>query len=211
VNALNSRVPRILQDNSLIKWMMSKQRIRQGTQHSEEIMTTLLMQPEARDSLSFLLRTRGENLQTNTANSCPSEIDITTLLASQSRRVRVLTLPRAGPQDQKQRQGTDFQVELEKAQHSITEMVSNHTLRIHGWAFDLIINPPGSEKILLSPTHQDNNQAKFLAFITTIRELRDNGNEDTKIELILTQGLQEAWDKDYRKVTLMAVRLEPSR
>jgi hypothetical protein len=191
--------------------MMSKhlQRIRQGTQHSEEIMTTLLMQPEARESLRFLLRTRGENL--NTTNSCPSEIDITTLLASRSRRVRVLTLPRAGPQEQKQRQGTDFQVELEKAQHSITEMVNNHTLTIQGWAFDLIINPPGSERILLSPTHQDNNQAKFLAFITTIRELRDNGNGDTKIELILAQGLQEAWDKDYHKVTLMAVRLEPSR
>ena len=42
------------------------------------------------------------------------------------------------------RQGTDFRVELEKAKHSITEMANNHTLIIQGWAFDLIITPPGS-------------------------------------------------------------------
>jgi len=171
--------------------------------NSEETMMTLLIQPEARESITILLRTRGENLQIDTGNNCPSEIDINVVCGPLSRRVRVLTLPGGPPQEQNRKQGTDFQVALEREQHGVTDMIRDNTLSINGWVFDLIVDPPGTERVLLSPTHQENNQAKFLTFITTIRGLRSNGNEDTKIELTLLQGLKEAWAKEHPSVALI--------
>jgi len=120
-------------------------------------------------------------------------------------------LPRDLHQDNTRRQGTDFQVEMEKAKHDLTNMIKDSILTVKDWSFDLIVDPPGTERILLIPTHHDNNQAKLLAFITGIRGFRDKGNADTKTELIMFQCFKEAWDIKYPNTTLVAVRLEYSR
>ena len=122
-----------------------------------------------------------------------------------------MTLPRDTHQDQNRRQGTDFQVDMEMVKHGITEMTRDGILTIKNWSFDMIIEPPGTERVLLIPTHQDNNQAKLLAFVTGIRGFRDRGNEDTKIELVMLQCLKDPWDNQNSSVSLDAVRVEHSR
>jgi hypothetical protein len=172
------RAPGRLFNHALITWMLNKhlQRIALGAEGAEKLMQALVMNPDARDSITVVLRTRSENLQV--AN----------------RRV-----------------GTDFQVDMEKARHDLTEIIKDGVLPVKEWSFDVIVDPPGTARIVLAPTHHDNNQAKLLAFITGARGLRNKGNEDTKIELIIFQGLKETWDKMYPEATLTAVRLEYSR
>jgi hypothetical protein len=187
------------------------QRIILGADRSEKLMQTLVMNPDARESITIILRTRSENLQLDNSNGCPSEIDISEIFGQLSRKSRILTLPRDLHQDNTRRQGTDFQVEMEKAKHDLTNMIKDSILTVKDWSFDLIVDPPGTERILLIPTHHDNNQAKLLAFITGIRGFRDKGNADTKTELIMFQCFKEAWDIKYPNATLVAVRLEYSR
>ena len=207
------RAPARLANHALIKWMINKhlQRIILGADRSEKLMQTLVMNPDARESITIILRTRSENLQLDNSNGCPSEIDISAIFGQLSRKSRILTLPRDLHQDNTRRQGTDFQVEMEKAKHDLTNMIKDSILTVKDWSFDLIVDPPGTERILLIPTHHDNNQAKLLAFITGIRGFRDKGNADTKTELIMFQCFKEAWDIKYPNATLVAVRLEYSR
>ena len=95
--------------------MMNKhlQRTIIGADCTDKIMRTLVMQPEASESITAILHTRLENLQPDKGNSCPSEVDISAVFGPLSRKTRVLTLPRDIHQDQNRRQGTDFQVEME--------------------------------------------------------------------------------------------------
>jgi len=207
------RAPGRLFNHALITWMLNKhlQRIALGAEGAEKLMQALVMNPDARDSITVVLRTRSENLQVANNNGCPSEIDISTVFGQLSRKHRILTLPKDSLQDQNRRVGTDFQVDMEKARHDLTEIIKDGVLPVKEWSFDVILDPPGTERIALAPTHHDNNQAKLLAFITGARGLRSKGNEDTKIELIIFQGLKETWDKMYPEATLTAVRLEYSR
>ena len=170
------------------------------------------MNPSARDSITIILRTRAENLQIDDGNSCPSEIDIGATFGPHiTRKNRVMALPRDIHQDQNRRQGTDFQVDLEMAKHGITEMAKNGILTTKKWSFDMIVEPPGTERVLLIATHQDNNQSKLLAFVTGIRGFRDKGNEDTKIEIVLLQCLKDPWDNQNPSVSLESVQVEHSR
>ena len=206
------RAPLQFMNPTLLKWMMNKhlQRITLGTDRTEKMMQTWLMNPAARESITAILRTRTENLLDH-GSSCPSEIAISAVFGPHSRRSRVITLPKDTLQDKNRRQGTDFQVDMEMVKHGITELTKDNVLTVQNWSFDMIIDPPETERLILVPTHQDNNQVKLLAFITGIRGFRDSGNEDTKIELIMFQSLKDEWDKKNPTVPLSAVRVEYSR
>ncbi len=208
------RAPPKVINPTLLKWMMNKhlQRIIVVTDHTVKMMQSWIMTLSARDSITIILRTRAENLQIDNGNSCPSEIDIGDTFGPHiARKNRVMTLPRDTHQDQNRRQGTDFQVDLEMAKNGITEMAKDGILTTKKWSFDMIIEPPGTERVLLIPTHHDNNQAKLLAFVTGIRGFRDKGNEDTKIEILLLQCLKDLWDKQNPSVSLETVQVEHSR
>jgi hypothetical protein len=59
------RAPVRLTKHALINWMMNKhlQRIALGADRSEKLMQALVMNPNARELITIILRTRSENLQ----------------------------------------------------------------------------------------------------------------------------------------------------
>ena len=181
--------------HSYVQWMMAKsmERRETGKTLSDKIIQEGLRQPGNRSLVKLTLRSRMENYTgTETPGRCPTDSEVKTFFNSMSESVSVNTLP--SDDSDKFRQGTDFQVILSGARHSLTEQVAHDHSLITTWRFDMSVDLPGTVRLCLVPTNQEHNQAKLCSWISCLRaSTHRHGCADTAIEHALLAGLSPSW------------------
>ena len=180
---------------------------------SKEIAKSTLLSDGARTLIYGLLRTRKENLGANGLDRrCPTNDDVKRQFEPIASKVTAIALPH-DLYDTSRSHGTDFHIILGEAKHQLMEWTQRDTFFINGWCFDLIVDPPFSTRLCLSPTTQDNNLEKLAAFVTGLRTLNSNGNPDTRLERVLHQGLLASWNTLLHLWVhnFLGIRLEHSR
>jgi len=198
-----------------VQWVMTQNLHRDltGDAFTKSMSSTRLMQAGARGSVSAILRSRSEN-HTGAANDqgCPTNESIREHFQDLASKVTVFALP-IDHQDKTRTQSTDFQIIFVDAKHQLTEWVQRDSITIQGWHFDLVVEPPLSSRLLLTPTNQDDNRAKLLTLIECIKSSHTKSNIDTRFENIVHQGIIQSWNTSLRQhgPNLLGVRLEHSR
>jgi len=180
---------------------------------SKEIAKSTLLSDGARTLIYGLLRTRKENLGAHGLDRrCPTNDDVKRQFEPIASKVTAIALPH-DLYDTSRSHGTDFHLILGEAKHQLMEWTQRDTFFINGWCFDLIVDPPFSTRLCLSPTTQDNNLEKLAAFVTGLRTLNSNGNPDTRLERVLHQGLLASWNILLHPWAhnFLGIRLEHSR
>jgi hypothetical protein len=208
-------VPAEHKQKDFIQWLMTTNLHRDstGATFTKSTSSTRLMKAGARDTVSAILRTRAEN-HTGPAKGqgCPSNESIRDHFQDIASKITVLPLP-MDYSDKSITQSADFQIILVDAKHDLTEWVQEDYITIQGWKFDLIVEPPQSRRILLTPINQVDNRAKLHTLIESIKNSHTKGNIDTRFENILHQGILQSWNTANRRYSpnLVAVRVEYQR
>ena len=198
-----------------IKWMMAKIKVRceTGKIISDKIIQEGLRQPGSRSVVRLIARSRMENYaDRETSGRCPTDNEVKTFFNSMAEFVNISILP--SDDSDKLRQGTDFGVTLTEARHNLTNQVAQDCTQVNAWRFDLSIEPPGSERLCLIPTHQEHNLAKFRSWISCLRaSTQHQGCADTAVENALLAGLLPSWRQELPQFVsnLIGFRLEHTR
>jgi len=200
---------------TFIQWVLTHNihRDHMGSIRTKSLLCERLMHMGARTEVHAILRSRAENDSgVATGNGCPTNEVIQAFFQAVASKVTVLALP-TDHHVKSRNKSLDFQIILGFAAHAFTEWIKKDTIEIQGWHFDLVVEPPLSSRILLSPTFQEDNLAKLTTLVQCVLDTQHQGNTDTRLEHILHQGIDASWTSSLRQHAgcLLAVRLENTR
>jgi hypothetical protein len=179
-----------------IQWMMTTNlhRDRAGAAFTRSMSSSRLMKAGARGLVTAILRSRAENyIGPAKDQGCPTNESIREHFQYIASKVTVHTLP-MDYSDKTKTRSADFQIILVDAKHDLTEWVQEDHITIQGWQFDLVLEPPQSRRLLLTPTNQVDNKAKLHTLIESIKNSHAKGNIDTRFENIVHQGILQSWN-----------------